>query len=222
MKKLWWVAMVVLMACSDVVPDDPDGGWALDPLDAGSDASAVSDASRDASPIPSDASMAPTEDTGAADARDPDAASCVPQSNPLLCDTSMFEPCTSDDGCSREGDRCVTYTRDGCQCDWDTREIVCGPDETCGQCEPEEIACRGDHECEGADQCKGGTCSPCIPTEGGVEVCDGIDNDCDGVIDVTIRDDGRYDGPEECFFEPLCTCKGGAVGRDKCFCVGGG
>ena len=50
----------------------------------------------------------------------------------------------------------------------------------------------------------------CSPTNGGIEICDGLDNDCNGIIDEQVRDDGTR----------ICPvgheCRDGEDGR-KCY-----
>jgi hypothetical protein len=56
----------------------------------------------------------------------------------------------------------------------------------------------------------------CAPSNGGVEICDGKDNDCDGTVDVNASDVGKACGDNGCL-NGLTTCIAG-----KLVCVGGG
>ncbi|MCK5690419.1 hypothetical protein KAI87_14165 [Myxococcota bacterium] len=57
-----------------------------------------------------------------------------------------------------------------------------------GLCEKNPTGCRGD-DC--SEPCDGDLCD-CLFTEGGMEICDGLDNDCDGETDNEARDCENY------------------------------
>ena len=82
---------------------------------------------------------------------------------------------------ANDSDRCVAGV---CRCGI---HETCAPGQDCrvGFCIDSDIngeGCEFDHECEPGDACIEGHCSfvSCFP-----EVCDGVDNDCDGTIDGT-------------------------------------
>jgi streptogramin lyase len=76
--------------------------------------------------------------------------------------------------------------------------------------------------CRAESQCINGelSCEQIIaPSD---EICDGLDNNCDGETDGTkVPMSEKILGPEECKYEPVCSCKGGLTGVDNCNCIEG-
>ena len=107
-----------------------------------------------------------------------------------------LDPCTidhcEDQACEHTPDPFVP----GCCADDEPCETLCGPgvypceEATLGECDaPEEYACWDWEACEEAIFCE-----PC--PEAPVELCDGVDNDCDGLVDAEDDDEeGGEDGP---------------------------
>jgi len=87
----------------------------------------------------------------------------------------------SDEGTCAAGEACVEgWCMPECAADEDCPAGVC----VRGVCEfrPEPWACRADTDCPAGSVCDAGTCvySGCTP---GPEVCNGLDDDCDGSVD---------------------------------------
>lgn len=117
-------------------------------------------------------------------------------------------PCDSDEACgaaagascARVGDDdvCVVSCDGGCpdgySCNADNNCVPNGGGCGCAAGQTFELACRlEDPEgnlCAGAATCSNGVLSECITPE---DICDGVDNDCDGVVDQAFRDErGAY------------------------------
>ena len=108
-----------------------------------------------------------------------------------------------DGGLARCAAGCVDTNVDRAHCGGCNRS--CGAmqecvDGTClGECAPSESRCgvscvdtesdaahcgMCDRACAATEECVAGSCQPlCVPTEPPIEVCDGLDNDCDGAGD---------------------------------------
>jgi hypothetical protein len=116
--------------------------------------------------------------------------------NPCDPPGSDLDDCV-DDYCSDDAE-CVGHLRPGyaaCSVDADsapTDAVLCGPDPDTGT-----SRCQG--RCNSV-----GTCWACVP-----EVCDGLDNDCDGDTDEDVTAACQYHGPTGT--EGVGTCKGGVA-----------
>ena len=130
---------------------------------------------------------------------------CAPQQGGglLRCSATPGEP--SEEVCDGADNDCNGTVDDppqGCEC-LDADQRACGSD--VGECQP------------GLQRCSGGRWALC---EGGLsaspELCDGLDNDCDGAVDNTARGCECLDGQER-----ACGTEVGECERGQQACVDG-
>ncbi len=181
---------------------DPDAPPIIDALDDAGDAP------------PLDAPPLDAPDEGSADAAPPLGAPGDPCRDDADCDANLCVDivagddldgfcsrfCTTDDDCPRDFD-CVFLAGE-----WDTQRI----------CLPVDLCVDADEDGYGAGPgCDGADCDDDEPRAhaGSNEVCDGIDNDCDGVIDddpVDANDDCETGFPGACA-SGRTVCEGGLL-----------
>ena len=147
---------------------------------------------------------------------------------------NLCKPCNSNSDCVVPGyegeDKCVSYGNEGSFCGIACNALVeCPAGYSCndGQCAKEDAQCECAPlfinisaettcqvtnpfgSCEGTRVCEEGGLSSCVGDEASDEICDGMDNDCNGVVD-DLKD-------TECFLDnEFGSCPGTVT------CVGGG
>jgi hypothetical protein len=132
---------------------------------------------------------------------------------PLAGTSHCFKPCVDDGECF-ESYECVEHELGGTFCLPDNRTCDCGPD-TDGF----KKACTASSEigtCYGFTTCTaGGGWSACDAPAPAVETCNGVDDDCDGVPDDALADEGPCEhtvaGVGTCVGEALCFGSAGWV-----------
>lgn len=107
------------------------------------------------------------------------------------------------------GSFCLAPCSTGTDC---AGETTCGDVNGTLRCVPTSGACGcspyavsrnaqgscGAGECAGTQTCQGGQLTACDGTQPQTDVCDGLDNDCDGIADQDFIVDGQYATNEHC------------------------
>ncbi len=129
------------------------------------------------------------------------------------CTATGVETCNQkDDDCNGKTDEGFNLQSDTANCSECGRKCVDRPnaDSLCiaGSC---KMVCQSGHYDANNDESDGCESDVCTVTEGGIEICDLVDNDCDGQTDEGID----KTTPESC--GPLCTrCPVPANGKAGC------
>ncbi len=163
------------------VADTGDAGAEDGAMDAESDADDAADTTGDAS----DASDADEADTG--DDADGGLTCTAPEE---ACGDACIDTTSSVDHCGGCNDPCPTPQN----------TVVTCASSTC------EFACESGWIDTDADTSNG---CECTQTNGGTEICDGVDNDCDGDVDEGCDEDGDGYCAETATVESGATCQAG-------------